>query len=163
MRPALHGGEALEGYGCYGTPLLAPATGTVVAAHDGEPDKTPGAQAMDTATPMGNYVGLRLESGTYLLLAHLRPGSLSVQVGDEVAEGQPLGQCGNSGNTSEPHVHIHHQRQDPNHFPVGFAEGLPLYFRDVAGKAGPIMPRGGVELDPNGSVRPLGETITHGG
>ena len=66
-----------------------------------------------------------------------------------VEEGEVIGECGNSGNTSEPHIHIHHQRQDPTVFPVNFAEGLPLYFRD---HDGPPMPVGGIKVE--------GETIT---
>jgi hypothetical protein len=64
-----------------------------------------------------------------------------------VTEGQPLGRCGNSGNSSEPHIHIHHQRQDPLGFGgdlnlgVNLVEGLPLYFRDHDGAA---MPEGGL-------------------
>ena len=42
-----------------------------------------------------------------VLLAHLQHGSLTVRVGDQVTTGQPLGRVGNSGNTSEPHLHIH--------------------------------------------------------
>ena len=44
-------------------------------------------------------------------------------------EGDVIGRCGNSGHTSEPHIHIHHQRQKPAASgPVNFAEGLPLFF-----------------------------------
>jgi hypothetical protein len=67
--------------------------------------------------------------------------------------------CGNSGNTSEPHIHIHHQRQDPNDFPINFAEGLPLYFRD---HDGPAMPEGGVEVV-EGTPVPVGPTVQHTG
>jgi hypothetical protein len=62
-------------------------------------------------------------------------------MGQRVEEGQEIGQCGNSGNTSEPHIHIHHQRQDPPVVPLNFAEGLPLFFRDHDGAA---MPEGGI-------------------
>ncbi len=56
-------------------------------------------------------------------------------------EGEILGRCGNSGRTSEPHIHIHHQRDDPKRF-SGLAQGLPLTFRDIEG---PSAPTGGVE------------------
>ena len=96
---------------------------------------------------------------TYLLIAHLKPGSVLVRAGDRVREGQPIGLCGNSGNTSEPHIHIHHQRQDPKGRPINFSEGLPLYFRDHDGAA---MPEGGVEVR-GGKIALKGAVIIHGG
>jgi murein DD-endopeptidase MepM/ murein hydrolase activator NlpD len=92
-----------------------------------------------------------------LIIAHLKPGSLLVKAGDQVEEGQKIAACGNSGNTSEPHIHIHHQRQDPRKYPVNFAEGLPLYFRD---HDGPAMPTGGFRME-NGEAVLLGPTVRH--
>ena len=66
---------------------------------------------------------------------------------------------GNSGNTSGPHIHIHHQRQDPSVFPAGFAEGLPLFFRD---HDGPPMPIGGLKKI-NGRPVWSGQRIRHNG
>lgn len=101
---------------------------------------------------------LRLsETGTYLILAHLQRGSVAVRPGQEVEEGALLGRCGNSGNTSEPHIHLHHQRQDPQTHPVSFAEGLPLYFRDHDGAA---MPRGGLIIEGD-TARPRGDIVRH--
>jgi len=78
------------------------------------------------------------ETGTYLLLNHLKKDSIIVKPGDRVKTGDLIGRVGNSGSTSEPHLHIHHQRQDPTQtlMPI-FAEGLPLYFKDMAGKSMP--------------------------
>ncbi|MDO9121364.1 MAG: hypothetical protein Q7U31_06235, partial [Anaerolineaceae bacterium] len=76
---------------------------------------------------------------------------------DAVTEGQVIGACGNSGNTSEPHIHIHHQRIDPEVWGVGYGEGLPLFFRD---HDGPPMPEGGYEVVDNMAV-PLGPVVTH--
>lgn len=143
VEPAGHGSASLDDYGCYGLPVLAPADGRIVITHDGEPDQAGGAFTPNYTAPAGNYVGLRLaETGTHLVLAHLMPGSLAVSVGDEVEEGDLVGRCGNSGNTSEPHVHIHHVRQEPEF--IGFGEGLPLFFRD---HDGPPMPEGGLRVD----------------
>jgi hypothetical protein len=159
IEPAALGVPELEAYGCYGTEVLAPAPGRVVVAEDGHPEAIPGQFVPNWKYPAGNHVALRLETGTHLVLAHLQPGSVAVSVGQEVQEGQTLGRCGNSGNTSEPHVHLHHQRQDPGR--VGLvAEGLPLWFRDLEGRDGEIMPRGGVELDGD-EVRFLGERVRH--
>ena len=160
VAPYLTGSANLEDYGCYGVPVVAPAAGTVVAAHDGEPDMVPGRGSHNRQAPKGNYVAIRLEeTGTYLILAHLKPGSLRVTTGERVEEGQLPGQCGNSGNTSEPHIHIHHQRQDPNLVPHLFAEGLPLYFRD---QGGPPMPQGGQGVE-KGDVILTGVTVQHVG
>jgi len=152
-------GEKLEDYGIYGVPIVAPAAGKIVVAHDGEPDQKPGVPSKDYKTPFGNYVVIRLPTKTYLIIAHLKPGSLLVKAEDQVEEGQEIAACGNSGNTSEPHIHIHHQRQDPREVPVNFAEGLPLYFRD---HDGPAMPEGGYKME-NGEVVLLGHTVRHVG
>ena len=142
VEPAMHGSENLEDYGCYGTPVVAPTSARVHYASDGSPDQIPGKASMNLKNPIGNTVMLELEGDTYLIIAHLKPGSVLVKTGDHVVEGDPIGECGNSGNTSEPHIHIHHQRQDPTDRPLNFSEGLPLYFRDHDGDP---MPEGGLE------------------
>ena len=158
VEPAVHGSENLDDYGCYGTPVVAPVSGRVHHATDGAPDHPPGRTSNDLDNPTGNTVVLRLEGGTYLVIAHLQTGSVEVEAGGEVEEGEPIGACGNSGNTSEPHIHIHHQRQDPLDFPLNFAEGLPLYFR---GHDGAAMPEGGFHVDAGGNVVMTGATVQH--
>jgi hypothetical protein len=157
VEPYLSGSSELADYGCYGVPVLAPASGHVTRAHDGEPDQVPGQVSNNFTAPLGNHVIIELPTGTYLVLAHLREGSVVVETGDTVEEGQPLGECGNSGNTSEPHIHIHHQRQDPTEFPINFANGLPLYFRD---HDGPPMPEGGVRVE-DGQTIAVGAVVQH--
>jgi hypothetical protein len=159
VEPYLVGSETLEDYGCFGIPVLAPAAGTVSSAHDGEPDVVPGRNSMNYEKPHGNHVAIRLPTGTYLVLAHLRQGSVAVTVGQPVEEGEVLGRCGNSGNTSEPHIHVHHQRQDPTVYPVNFAEGLPLFFRN---HDGPPLPEGGIRNE-NGKLSAAGMTVRHRG
>jgi hypothetical protein len=144
IEPYFSGSSKLEDYGCYGTPVVAPIGGRVVSAHDGEPDEIPGVVSNNFEAPTGNHVVILMETNTYLVIAHLKNGSVLVEKDDIVVEGQEIGQCGNSGNTSEPHIHIHHQRQDPTVFPINFAEGLPLYFRDHDGQS---MPVGGVRFE----------------
>ena len=157
VEPAAHGSENLEDYGCYGTPVVAPVSARVHYSTDGAPDHTPGAVSNDMRNPGGNTVVLALDTGTFLLIAHLKNGSVLVEAGDKVREGDPIGACGNSGNTSEPHIHIHHQRQDPQNRPFNFSEGLPLYFRDHDGAA---MPEGGFEVN-NGQVILTGAIVKH--
>jgi len=156
---ALVGSENLTDYGCYGTPVVAPVSARVARAIDGEPDQVPGKLSGNTRRPLGNAVVFKLASGTFLIIAHLQRGSVRVKAGDTVSEGQLIGLCGNSGNTSEPHIHIHHQRQNPATHPVNFAEGLPLFFRD---NSGPTMPTGGVE-ERDGKPVSIGATVTHRG
>ena len=159
VEPAGHGSEVLEDYGCYNTPVVAPVSARVHDAVDGALDHVPGEVSMDYENPAGNHVVLQLESGTYLLIAHLKPGSVSVSEGDDVLEGEAIGACGNSGNTSEPHIHIHHQRQDPKDRSLIFSEGLPLYFRDHDGEA---MPKGGWEIR-DGEMVLTGAMVRHVG
>lgn len=158
VEPYVNGSDKLEDYGCYGIPVLAPISGLVTIAHDGEPDEVPGVVSNNYTAPTGNHVVIQLqETGTYLVIAHLKPGSVAVKAGETVEEGQVIGACGNSGNTSEPHIHIHHQRQDPAVFPLNFAEGLPLYFRDHNGNP---MPVGGIKVDGE-TVTLIGDTVQH--
>lgn len=155
IEPAAHGKAALSDYGCYGVPVRAPAAGKVVYTHDGEPDQPPGHVA-DTEVTAGNHVFIELPDQTYVLLAHLQPGSLEVKVGQRVELGTVLGRCGNSGRTSEPHVHLHHQREDPRTHPPGLAEGLPIRFIGVEGPADPV---GGFEKDGD-QVKLTGDVLT---
>jgi hypothetical protein len=157
VAPFFTGSDKLEDYGCYGVPVVAPTSGLATQAHDGEPDATPGVSSNNFEAPLGNHVVIQLETGTYLIIAHLKPGSVEVKTGEIVEEGQVIGACGNSGNTSEPHIHIHHQRQDPAIYPVNFAEGLPLYFRDHDGAP---MPAGGVKIEGD-VITALGDTVQH--
>ncbi|TNE86614.1 MAG: M23 family metallopeptidase [Deltaproteobacteria bacterium] len=156
VEPAAHGSADLESYGCYGLPVLAPAAGTVAIAHDGEPDQDPSTFVPNPTAPAGNHVAIELDdTGTFLLIAHLAPESVAVEVGEHVDEGQLLGRCGNTGNTSEPHVHLHHQRRIPE--VVGFGEGLPLFFRGHGGKP---MPEGGITVDGE-SITLTGDRVQH--
>ncbi|MCG2787737.1 MAG: peptidoglycan DD-metalloendopeptidase family protein [Anaerolineae bacterium] len=157
VAPYLSGSPNLDDYGCYGVPVVAPVSGYVVSAHDGEPDMAPGIVSNNFEAPTGNHVMIRMETGTYLVIAHLKQGSVTVKTRDTVTEGQVIGQCGNSGNTSEPHIHIHHQRQDPSEYPLNFAEGLPLYFRD---HDGPAMPEGGVRVEGEAAFA-TGDLVQH--
>lgn len=118
------GKTANEDHYAYGLPILAPAAGTVTVAVDGVPDNVPG--KMNPAQPPGNHVVLDHGNGEFSLLAHFKPGTLKVKKGDRVEAGQTLGLCGNSGNSSEPHLHYHLQNGPAFHD----GEGLPAPFVD---------------------------------
>jgi len=112
-------------YEIYAATVLAPCSGEVVAAVDGLPDlRVP---EVDRANVAGNHVLLRCGSFD-VLLAHLRPGSLKVIAGSLVETGDVLGEVGNSGNTDEPHLHIHAQTRGSAEAPFS-GEPLPMLFR----------------------------------
>lgn len=115
-------GTRADQYYCWGRPILAPGAGTIVTAADSLADNTPG--VMDRAHAAGNHVIIDHGNGEFSLMAHLKRGSVAVRTGQRVAPGDKLGECGNSGNTSEPHLHYH--LQDGPQF--GNAEGLPAQF-----------------------------------
>jgi murein DD-endopeptidase MepM/ murein hydrolase activator NlpD len=94
----------LSRYAVFGETVHSPCTGKVSEAVDGLPDLVP--HDIDLKHPMGNHVVIQCE-GVSVLLAHMKNGSVSVRKGDRVKEGQPIGRVGNSGNTFEPHLHIH--------------------------------------------------------
>lgn len=99
---------ALEDYDIYGTPVIAPCAGEVIGARDDAANATIGVP--DPEQPAGNYVTLVCEpSGepVTVLMAHFQPGSLEAEVGGRVEAGAQLALVGNSGNSSEPHLHIH--------------------------------------------------------
>jgi murein DD-endopeptidase MepM/ murein hydrolase activator NlpD len=86
---------------------------------------------------LGNHIVVDLGDGVYAAFAHLRRRSALVSAGQRVTAGQQLAQCGNSGNSSQPHLHF--QLMDrPG---VLLAVGLPFRFR-CAGPGG--EPRAGV-------------------
>jgi len=124
-----------ESYYAYGTELLAVADGVVVATKDSIPQNVPGGRAVkiDLVTVGGNYVGIDIGGGRYALYAHVQPGSLRVKVGDRVKRGQAIALLGNSGNSTEPHVHF--QIADGPTFLS--SEGLPYQTDfDVVGNCG---------------------------
>jgi murein DD-endopeptidase MepM/ murein hydrolase activator NlpD len=126
-------GTANEDYFCYGLDIVASAAGVVVVAVDGIADQTPG--EMNAEQPLGNYVILDHQNGEFSFLAHLQQGSVAVRKGAEVKAGDALGHCGNSGNSSEPHLHYHLQTTA-----VSFAgEGLPAQFQNYLADAANVV------------------------
>jgi hypothetical protein len=101
------GSTELTSYFIYGKPVLAPAAGTVTFVLDGRPDVPIG--STDSQYPSGNNIVIDIGGGRYLLIGHLSPGSIQAKVGDQVKLGQPIAKVGNSGNTSQPHLHIQAQ------------------------------------------------------
>ena len=95
---------ALKKYEIFGEQLVSPCDGVVVAARDDLPDLFP--SEVDPENPFGNHVAIQCEDAT-VYLAHLLKGSVTVETGQKVRAGKILGRVGNSGNTTEPHLHVH--------------------------------------------------------
>lgn len=110
-------------YVIYGDTVVAPCGGVVIVAADGFPDMPP--PEPDRAHMAGNHVIVVCE-GAWVVLGHLQRGSVRVQPGTPVHTGDPLGLVGNSGNTFEPHLHIHAQSPGTREAPLG---GVPLPIR----------------------------------
>jgi hypothetical protein len=104
MRAASLYPSNLGRYRIFGRTVHSPCDGTIVATRDGLADNIP--PRSDRDTPPGNHVIVACH-GVRVLLAHLQNGSVSVQPGSSVSSGDIVGRVGNSGNTSEPHLHVH--------------------------------------------------------
>lgn len=96
-----------EDYYAFGREVLAPGDGTVIEVIEGVRDNAPG--SMNPYSALGNCVVIEHRKHEVSVLAHLKLGTIVVKVGDNVKRGQLLGKCGNSGNSSEPHLHYHLQ------------------------------------------------------
>jgi Peptidase family M23 len=116
-------------YFVHGDEVVAVAAGTITATRDGMaenvPPNSPPDIGLDTAA--GNFVNQDLGGGRFALYAHLQPGSLRVKPGDRVQPGQVLGLVGNTGNSSEPHLHFHVMDGQGGPSNLG-AEGIPYVF-----------------------------------
>lgn len=138
-------GTRNEHYFCWGKPVVAPAEGTVVIAEDGASDNPPG-----IANPQklyGNHLVIDHGNGEYSLLAHLMRRSLTVKVGERVERGQLLGRTGNSGQSTEPH--LHYQLMDSAQWLE--ANGLPAVFVDFVADGKPVArgePKRGQAVSP---------------
>ncbi len=122
-------GASNEDYWIWGQQVLAPADGEVVMAVNDEPDLPPNtslAERSRNPNPGGNHVVLQTSEDEYVMLAHMQKGAVQVAVGDQGRVGEPVGLVGNSGNSSEPHLHIHAQNT-PNLLDYE-ANGIPLRF-----------------------------------
>lgn len=125
-------GKKNEDYFAYSKEVLAVADGEVETVVDGVPENVPG--EMNRYVAPGNLVILKHAADVFSMYAHLIPGKVRVKAGQKVKRGALLGLCGNSGNSSEPHLHF--QIQDGPLFEKSW--GIEAVFQDVA------LVRGGV-------------------
>ena len=139
--------EPAERFFAFGRSVLAPVGGIVVAAHDGEVDHV-ARRSQLALVPYALSQGARLRQGlnaiagnhliiaardsdAFIALVHLRSGSVGVRVGEQVVTGQPLAECGNSGNSTQPHLHV----QAMDSLDLATARGIPMQFRHFRERA----------------------------
>ncbi|MCP3774918.1 M23 family metallopeptidase [Paenibacillus sp. MZ04-78.2] len=112
LSPALHKFEI------YNEAVYSPLRGKVIKVVNhliDQPYKSPDEERL------GNLIVIEHED-VYVYLFHLKPGSIIVNTGDVVEEGQELARVGNSGNSFEPHLHMHAVRKEQ-----GTAISIPMY------------------------------------
>ncbi|WP_069630604.1 M23 family metallopeptidase [Streptomyces niveus] len=147
-------------YPAFGAPVLAVADATVVRVLNGRRDhltrtslpalawmmliESPLRESAGPSWIVGNHVVLDLGDGTYAMYAHLKQGSVTVAAGDRVRAGQRIAACGNTGNSTESHVHF--QLMDgPD---LDTARGIPFTWRGVG------VPANGESFTPEPEVTP---------
>jgi len=134
--------EPPERFVGFGRPVLAPVSGVIAAAHDGEIDHAARRSQLALVGYMvgqsarmrrgvdaiaGNRLIIRDDSsGSFVALVHLKAGSALVGIGDHVIVGQQIAACGNSGNSTQPHVHV----QAMDSLDLAVARGLPIEFHN---------------------------------
>ncbi|WP_337182628.1 M23 family metallopeptidase [Shinella sp.] len=115
--------DDLTRYVIYGREVKSPCTGVAVSTHDGIDDNR--ISKTNTAEPAGNHIVLACGTAR-ILLAHFKKGTIAVRGGAIVTTGETLGRVGNSGNSSEPHLHMHAYLGGTLDYDAG--QGVPMTF-----------------------------------
>ncbi|MBL4643270.1 MAG: M23 family metallopeptidase, partial [Flavobacteriaceae bacterium] len=118
-------GKNNEDYYAFGKELIAPANGEIVLVVDGIKDNKPG--VLNPNYVPGNTVIIKTSNNEYLFFAHFKQHSILVKQGQKVTQGDVLGLSGNSGNSSEPHLHFHIQNIED----MNIATGAKAYFDNI--------------------------------
>jgi hypothetical protein len=115
-------GSKNEDYYSFGKRLNAPGDGEIIALENNIEDNQPGTIRNNSS----NYIIIDHLNGENSIMAHFKKGSIIVSVGDTVVKGQEVGKAGNSGNSTQPHLHYHLQSSS------GLLNGLgvPAQFLD---------------------------------
>jgi Peptidase family M23 len=143
----------LSSYFGFGQPEIAAAPGTVVSAVDGIAENKPQGPLEELPpiqNTVGNHVILKVAPGRFLLYGHMKTGSVRVKPGQKVREGQLLGQVGNTGNSSTPHLHFQVLTK-PTFFP---SDSVPFTFAhfSLLGQVTDPFTDETLALQPNGTI-----------
>ena len=151
--------EKKNWYG-YGLPVYATGNGRIVAASNDVPDnRYEGKKVVYPDLPQtekykrsnGNFVVIDHGNGEYSHFDHMKPESVRVKSGDQVKQGDQIGEIGFSGDAFIPHLHyMLTNAADPFH-----AEGLPSYFhnfRRILGSSARVVSKG--QIDSGDIVEP---------
>lgn len=134
------GSEKPENFYAFGKSILSPVSGKIVKIHNGENDHN-AYRSIFTIIPYilsqhkrikegiesiaGNYIIIKVEnSDHYVAIVHLKMNSITVEENQKVAVGDMIAKCGNSGNSTQPHIHI----QAMTSLNFNSTRGVPLYF-----------------------------------
>ncbi len=118
-------GTQNEHFKIWKRPILAPSDGVVIEAVDGIRDNIP--KDMNSYMVMGNMIVLQHSDHVFSVLCHLACGSVLARPGSRVRSGERIALCGNSGRSSEPHLHFHAQSTDN----FNTAQGVKSIFKRV--------------------------------
>jgi hypothetical protein len=102
-------GTQNEQYFAFGAEVRSATYGQVVVVRDGLPEETPNNDPKNVLLEQdfgGNHVVVRVRPGVYAFYGHMQPGSIDVRVGDQVEVRQRIGKLGNTGNSTQPHLHF---------------------------------------------------------
>lgn len=118
-------GSTNEDYYAFGKEIIAPCDAEVVLVVDGVKENKPG--DMNPIYVTGNSVILKTMANEFFVFAHFKQHSIQVKEGQKIKQGTLLGLCGNSGNSSEPHLHFHIQNVED----LNVATGVKCYFEKI--------------------------------
>jgi murein DD-endopeptidase MepM/ murein hydrolase activator NlpD len=118
-------GKTNEDYYAFGKELIAPCDGEIVLVVNGVKENKPG--EMNSFDVGGNTVILKTVNNEFLVFCHFKHQSIKVQEGQKIVQGQLLGLCGNSGHSSEAHLHFHIQNVED----FNMATGVKCYFQKI--------------------------------
>jgi hypothetical protein len=121
--------KSIQSYFCYGKDIISPADGEVVKIRKKRKDSYVDGKNIycDTIDMRGNYIVIKHNDYEYSHIVHIMQNSIIVKVGDKVNQGQIIAKCGNSGNSSEPHIHF--QLQSGKNFLTSAT--LPIIFSNI--------------------------------
>jgi murein DD-endopeptidase MepM/ murein hydrolase activator NlpD len=85
-----------------GTPVLAARAGTIAAIKQ---DSDIGGND-ESLADKANYVAIDHGDDTFAMYVHLKQCSVPVKIGDKVEQGQKIGEVGNTGYSTQPHLHF---------------------------------------------------------